>query len=256
MTTQIYKPSGAGGELQIQDGANWKPLFGVSDFAVSGGARETSQEETLDGGVETSVGQAGSKDITINLRPSFFNSQYRKLLNDALYGQDTITLRYRTLANTSDVALGASGHGISIPALDAGYGNEVNLTFEKSDGISKTALDAIKATSELGLIVTGTDTAVASGDRIEEGPAAGKFFILRWDGTNVKASEWDGKGLKTAIATKDGWALVRYGVAFEFTGRLGDGNNPNIATGSPIGESLTFNQISPGFKIYPITKAA
>ena len=256
MTTKIYRPSGAGGELQVKVGANWVPLYGVSDWSASGGARETSQFETLDGGVEVSVGQAGTKDITLNLVPSFFNAQYRRLLNDALYGEDVISIRYRTLANKSNIAIGGTGQGISIPALDAGYGKEVNLTFEKTTGVGKTALDAIKETSELGLLVTGTDTAIASGDRTEAEPGEGKFFIARWDGTNVKVSEWKGRSLSSAITTKDGWALIRYGIAFEFTCRVGDGNNPNIAAGSAISETITLNQTTSGFNMYPITKAA
>ena len=256
MTTKIYRPSGAGGELQLKVGAAWVPIYGVSDWSASGGARETTQFETLDGGVEVSVGQAGPKDISLNLAPSFFNAQYRKIIETALYGEDQVTIRYRTLANTSDVAVGATGQGISIPALDKGIGNEVNLTFEKTTGAGQTALNAIKETSELGFLVTGTDTAIASGDRTETEPAEGKFFIARWDGTNVKVSEWKGRALGTAISTKDGWALIRYGIAFEFTCRVGDGNNPNVSPGQAISESITLNQVSSGAKIYPITKAA
>ena len=258
MTTRIYKPSGAGGEFQIHDGTSWKPLLGVSDWNASGGARETTQTETLDGGVETSVGQAGPKDISFNLNPSFFNAQYRKLLRNSLYGQDTVRLRYRVLANVSNVATGGTGHGVSIKKLEEGIGNESELSFEATDGISKTALDAIKDTSELGILVTGSDTAVGSSDRTETAPAKGKFFIVRWDAGTSKAmaSEWNGEALAADITTKDGWVLMRYGIAFEYVARMGDGNNPNVSAGQPITESLTFNQVNAQLNVYPITKAA
>ena len=258
MTQKIYRPDGAGGLLQIKDGSSWLPIFGVQSISSSGGDRETSEFETLDGGVESTFGGAGVKDINMTLNPSFMGAQWRKLVQNAYYGNDTVTIRYRTLANVTEVAKGATGQGVSIPTLEAGLGNEVNLTFEKIDaaGPGLTALDAIKDTGELGILVTGTDTAVASGDRTEDEPAAGKFFICRYDGSNIKASEWNGRALKSAISTKDGWMLIRYGIAVEYTCRVTTAGNPDFATGSAIGETLNFRQVSSGMKIYPITKAA
>ena len=256
MTNQVYKPSADGGQLQLKDGSSWLPILGVSAISVSGGDRETSTFETLDGGVESTFGAAGVKDISLTLNPSFMGAQHRRLVNDAYYGNDTVTVRYRTLAAITDIAKGSTGNGISIPALDAGLGKEVNLTFEKSDtGDGKTASDAIKETGELGIVVSGTDTAVDS-ERTEEEPAANKFFIVRYDGTNFKASDWAGKALKAAISTKDGWVLIRYGLAVEYTCRVVTAMNPDFATGSAIGETLNLRQIASGFKVYPILKAA
>ena len=256
MTQVVYRPDPAGGELQLKVGSEWKPIYGVAGVTISGGDRETSTFETLDGGVESSVGGAGVKDINLTLNPSFFGAQYNKIIEDAYYGNSQVTVRYRTLAEKGEVAKGKTGHGVSIAALDAGFGNEVDLSFEGTDDISLTAMDAIKATAELGMFITGTDTAVASGDRTEAEPAAGKFFILRYDGSKFKASEWKGQQLKTAIATKDGWSLIRYGIALEYTCRVTTGGNPDLAPGSPIGETLTLNQVASGFKKYPILKQA
>ena len=256
MTEQVYRPEGSGGLLQLKDGAAWVPILGVQSVSVSGGDRETSTFETLDGGVESTFGAAGVKDIALTLNPSFMNAQWRKLVENAYYNNDIVNVRYRTLANISDVAAGATNYGISIPALGAGLGKEVNLTFEKSDdGVGLVASNAIKESGELGVVVSGTDTAVSS-ERTEEEPAAGKFFIVRWDGTNFKVSEWKGRELKSAITEKDGWVLIRYGIAVEYTCRVTSAANPDFATGSAIGETVNLRQIASGMKIYPITKAA
>ena len=256
MTQKIYRPDGAGGLLQIKDGSSWLPIFGVQSISSSGGDRETSEFETLDGGVESTFGGAGVKDINMTLNPSFMGAQWRKLVNNAYYGNDTVTIRYRTLANVSDVAAGKTGHGVSIPALAAGLGKEVTLTFEGTTDVSATAKEAIADASELGILVTGSDTAVGSSDRTEAEPAAGKFFICRQDGDDIKASEWNGAEFKSGITTKDGWVLIRYGIAVEYTCRVTTAGNPDFATGSAIGETLNFRQVSSGMKIYPITKAA
>ena len=258
MTEQVYRPDGSGGLLQLKVGTAWIPILGVQSVSISGGDRETSTFETLDGGVESTFGAAGVKDIALTLNPSFMNAQWRKIVENAYYSNDVVSVRYRTLANISDVANGGTGDGISIPALDAGLGNEVNLTFEKKTAGSagKTAQDAIEASGELGLLVTGTDTAVKDSDRTEDEPAEGKFFIARYDGTNYKVSEWKGRELSSAITTKDGWVLIRYGIAFEYTCRVTSAANPDVSTGAAIAETVNLRQIASGMKIYPITKAA
>ena len=258
MTQKIYRPSAAGGELQLKVGSNWVPIYGLSNISISGGDREVSTFETLDGGVESSVGAAGVKDIAITLNPSFFNAQHNKIIENAYYGNDQISVRYRTLAQASDIAKGAAGYGISIGAIAAGFGEEADMSIEKvSDGVGKTAIDAIKETAELGIVVSGTDTAVSS-ERTEAAPADDKFFIVRYDegSSKYKASSWNGKQLKTAIATKDGWSLIRYGIAFEYDCRVTSGGNPDMSPGSPIGDTLNLQQVSSGFKKYPILKAA
>ena len=258
MTQKIYRPDGAGGLLQVKDGSVWKPILGVQSISSSGGDRETSEFETLDGGVESTFGGAGVKDINMTLNPSFMGAFWRKLVQNAYYGNDTVTIRYRTLANTTEIAKGATGDGIKYTAVAAGLGNEGTLTFEKKDANSagKSALDAIKETSELGLITTGSNTAVATADRTEEPPADGKFLICRYDGTDIKVSEWDGKAAAVQSTAIDGWMLIRYGIAVEYTCRVTTAANPDFATGSAIGETLNFRQVSSGMKIYPITKAA
>ena len=257
MTQKIYRPDGAGGLLQIKDGSKWLPIFGVQSISSSGGDRETSEFETLDGGVESTFGGAGVKDINMTLNPSFMGAQWRKLVQNAYYGNDTVTIRYRTLANVSNVAEGASGHGIKIATkIDAGLGNEQTLEFEASTGASKTAKDAIEDTSELGLLIGDGDTLPTSGDRTEDEPTKGKFLICRQDGSDIKVSEWNGQEVAAISAAKDGWMLIRYGIAVEYTCRVTTAANPDFATGSAIGETLNFRQISSGMKIYPITKAA
>ena len=260
MTQKIYRPSPSGGELQLKVGSKWVPIYGLSGITISGGDREVTTFETLDGGVESSVGAAGVKDINLTLNPSFFNAQYNKILENAYYGNDQVSVRYRTLAQNADIATGKSGQGISIPKLEAGYGNEVALGFEDSTPtageVTETLQNAIKETAELGLFHTGSDTAVASGDRTEAEPAIGKFFIARYDGTNYQVSEWKGRALATKIDDKDGWVLVRYGIAFEYECRVTTGGNPDFAPGSPIGDTLTLQQVASGFKKYPILKKA
>ena len=254
MTEQVYRPDGSGGLLQLKSGSAWVPILGVQSVSVSGGDRETSTFETLDGGVESTFGAAGVKDIALTLNPSFMNAQWRKLVQNAYYSNDVVTVRYRTLANISDIAKGASGHGFSITKIDEGLGNEGTLTFEGSDGASKTATDEIQAAGELGLVISGTDSAV-DGERTEEEPAKGKFLIARYDGSKMLASEWNGQEV-SAITTKDGWVLIRYGIAVEYTCRVTSAANPDFATGSAIGETVNLRQIASGMKIYPITKAA
>ena len=254
MTTKIYRPSSDGGELQIKEGSSWIPVYGLQNYTVSGGGRETSEFSTLDGGVESTFGPAGVKDIAVTLNPSFMGAQYRKLVNNSYYANDTVTIRYRTLANISDIAKGAAGHGVSIPTIDAGLGKEVNLSFEGTDGASLTAQNAIQETSELGVLVSGAtfkDT-----DRTEAEPAAGKFFIVRYDGTNYKASEWAGNELKSALTTADGWVLIRYGIAVEYTCRVVTAMNPDFGVNAAVSDTLSLRQVSSGFKVYPITKAA
>ena len=257
MTQKIYRPSPSGGELQLKVGSNWVPIYGLSGITVSGGDREVTTFETLDGGVESSVGAAGVKDINLTLNPSFFNAQYNKVIENAYYGNDQVSVRYRTLAQNADIAVGAAGYGVKFAAITKGFGEESTAEFEKvSDGVGKTALDAIKETAELGLIVTGTDTAVASGDRTEDEPAVGKLLIVRYDGAAVKVSEWKGRAVTAESTAIDGWALVRYGIAFEYECRVTTGGNPDFAPGSPIGDTLTLQQVASGFKKYPILKKA
>ena len=258
MTQKIYRPDGAGGLLQIKDGSSWLPIFGVQSISSSGGDRETSEFETLDGGVESTFGGAGVKDINMTLNPSFMGAQWRKLVQNAYYGNDTVTIRYRTLANKTEIAKGDATDGIKYTAVAVGLGNEGTLTFEKTDAGSagKTAKDAIEDTSELGLITTASNTAVAAGDRTEEEPVAGKFLICRYDGSKIMVSEWNGKAVTAQTTAIDGWMLIRYGIAVEYTCRVTTAGNPDFATGSAIGETLNFRQISSGMKIYPITKAA
>ena len=256
MTEQVYRPDGSGGLLQLKVGSAWIPILGVQSVSVSGGDRETSTFETLDGGVESTFGAAGVKDIALTLNPSFMNAQWRKLVQNAYYSNDVVTVRYRTLANISDVAKGKASHGISLATkIDAGIGNEQTLAFEGTTDISKTAIDAIKASGELGIIHSGSNTAVDS-ERTEEEPASGKFLIVRWDGTAIKASEWNGREVAAISTPIDGWNLIRYGIAVEYTCRVTSAANPDFATGSAIGETVNLRQIASGMKIYPITKAA
>ena len=254
MTQKIYRPSAAGGELQLKVGSKWVPIYGLSNISISGGDREVSTFETLDGGVESSVGAAGVKDIAITLNPSFFNAQHNKIIENAYYGNDQISVRYRTLAQASDIAVGTASHGITTKKLEAGYGNEADLTWEGSTGVSSTAIEAIKETAELGIVTSGSNTAVSS-ERTEEEPAEGKFLIVRYDGTAYKISEWKGREV-AALSAIDGWNLIRYGIAFEYACRVTSGGNPDMSPGSPIGDTLNLQQVASGFKKYPITKAA
>ena len=259
MTNKIYRPDGSGGLLQLKSGSSWLPIFGVQALSASGGDRETSTFETLDGGVESTFGQAGVKDISITLNPSFMGAQWRKIIQNAYYSNDVVTIRYRTLANISDIAEGATGDGISTTKIDAGLGNEGDLTFEKDSAGSagETAGDQLKESGELGLVVTGTDTVPGDTERTEAEPAKGKFLVARWDESaeKFKVSEWNGREV-AAITTKDGWALIRYGLAVEYTCRVTSAANPDFATGSAIGDTLNLRQIASGMKIYPILKAA
>ena len=255
MTQKIYRPSPSGGELQLKVGSDWKPIYGLGGITISGGDRETTTFETLDAGVESSVGGAGVKDINLTLNPSFFGAFYNKIIQDAYFGSDQITVRYRTLAQKNNIAVGATGHGIALAKIDAGYGNEGALTFEKTDGISKTALDAIKETAELCLLMKASDAAVGTSDRTEAEPAAGLAVIVRYDGSKVQASDWGGKAVAMKAAT-EGWALIRHGIAFEYTCRVTTAGNPDMSPGSPIGDTLTLQQVASGFKKYPILKAA
>ena len=254
MTQKIYRPSPSGGELQLKVGSAWVPIYGLSGITVSGGDREVTTFETLDGGVESSVGAAGVKDINLTLNPSFFNAQYNKIIENAYYGNDQVSVRYRTLAQTTDIAAGDTGDGATAAVIAAGFGAEGNITFEKSDAGSagKTAGDAIQETAELGLIHGG---ASAIGTLTEDEPKDGLLYIVRYDGTNYKASDWKGKGI--AMKSKSvNWALVRYGIAFEYECRVTTGGNPDFAPGSPIGDTLTLQQVASGFKKYPILKKA
>ena len=258
MTQQVYRPDGSGGLFQLKSGSSWIPILGVQSVSVSGGDRETSTFETLDGGVESTFGGAGVKDIALTLNPSFMNAQWRKIVENAYFGNDTVEVRYRTLANISDVAEGGTGDGIKTTAIAKGFGNEATLTFEKKDAGSAgaTAIAAIKASGELGLLHSGSNTAVASGDRTEEEPATGKFLVCRADGDDIKVSEWKGRALAAISTAIDGWVLMRYGIAFQWTCRVVTAGNADIATGSPIGETVNFRQVASGMNIYPITKAA
>ena len=221
MTEQVYRPEGSGGLLQLKSGSAWIPVLGVQSVSVSGGDRETSTFETLDGGVESTFGAAGVKDIALTLNPSFMNAQWRKLVETAYYANDIVTVRYRTLANISDIAKGATGDGFSITKIDAGLGNEGTLSFEKTAAGSagKTAGDEIEAAGELGLLINDSDTALKDTDRSEDEPAEGKFLIARYDGSAYKVSEWKGREV-AAITTKDAWILMRYGIAVEYTCRV------------------------------------
>ena len=254
MTQKIYRPSPSGGELQLKVGSKWVPIYGLSGITVSGGDREVTTFETLDGGVESSVGAAGVKDINLTLNPSFFNAQYNKVIENAYYGNDQVSVRYRTLAQNANIADGADGYGIAQAAITAGFGQEGALTFEKvSDGVGKTALDAIKETAELCLIMKSA--AITTSDKTEAEPAAGLALIVRWDGTSAQASDWNGKAVAMKAQT-DNWQLIRYGVAFEYECRVTTAGNPDFAPGSPIGDTLTLQQVASGFKKYPILKAA
>ena len=256
MTQKIYRPSPSGGELQLKVGSEWKPIYGLSGITVSGGDREVTTFETLDGGVESSVGAAGVKDINLTLNPSFFNAQYNKIITNAYYGNDQISVRYRTLAQSSDIAEGAAGYGVTMTKVDAGFGEEGEFTFEKdSDGVGKTAMDAIKETAELALLVKASDAKPGTSDRTEAEPTAGLVYIVRHDGSKFQASDWGGK-MVAAKAMTDGWQLVRYGIAFEYECRVTTGGNPDFAPGSPIGDTLTLQQVASGFKKYPILKKA
>ena len=256
MTQQVYRPGGSGGLFQLKSGSSWIPILGVQSVSVSGGDRETSTFETLDGGVESTFGGAGVKDIALTLNPSFMNAQWRKIVENAYFGNDTVDVRYRTLANITDIAKGKASHGITTKAIAAGYGNEADLTWEGSTDVSKTAQDAIKASGELGIVTSGSNTAVDS-ERTEEEPAKGKFLIVRYDEENekYKVSEWKGREV-AALSAVDGWNLIRYGIAFQWTCRVVTAGNPDLATGSPIGETVNFRQVASGMNIYPITKAA
>ena len=250
----VYRPSGDGGEFQIKSGSKWIPIRGIASIDVSGGDRESSTFENLDTGIASSFGAAGVKDISLTLNPSFMSAQYRKIVNDSYYGNDPVTVRYRTLANVSDIAKGAASHGITIKQISAGIGNESELTFEGSTGVSKTAADAIQETDDLGIVTSGSNTAV-DGERTEAEPAAGKFLIVRYDGAKYMVSSWDGKAV-SALSAVDGWNLIRYGLAVEYTCRVITAMNPSFGANAAISETLTFRQISSGFKAYPITKAA
>ena len=255
MTQKIYRPSPSGGELQLKVGSAWVPIYGLSGITISGGDREVTTFETLDGGVESSVGAAGVKDINLTLNPSFFNAQYNKVIENAYYGNDQVSVRYRTLAQATDIASGKAGHGVTVKQVTAGFGNEGEVTWEASTDISKTAADAIKETAELCLLVKASDATIGTSDRTEAEPTAGLAYIVRYDGSKYQASDWNGKAVAAKSMT-DGWQLIRYGIAFEYECRVTTAGNPDFAPGSPIGDTLTLQQVASGFKKYPITKAA
>ena len=249
MTTKIYRPSAAGGELQYwnPDGNEWLPIYGVSGITVSGGDRETSTFETLDGGVESTFGQAGVKDIALTLAPSFMNVSYRRIVDEAYYGEDVVRMRYRTLANSNPVAEGVGGNTVAIAAEANTYGEGV-VTFA-GDGASNTAREAVDELSELGLHLA---TKVAG---TESKPAAGKFFIVRKKAAAYVASQWDGSAVP-AVAANAVWTLMRFGIAFEFQCRAVTAGNPELAVNSAINETLNLRQTASGWNFYPITKAA
>ena len=252
MTTKVYKPAASGGELQMKSGASWIPIYGVSGFGASGGDRETSEFETLDGGVESSFGAAGVKDIAVSLNPSFFNAQHRKILENSYYGNDPVTIRYRTLAAVEDVANGVADNGIKMATkIDAGYGNEQTVTFEKVSSGSPGAIatDAIKELAELGIFLG------AKSGRSEAKPADGKFLIMRWDGDALKASSWNGTEV-AVLNSEDDWILMRHGIAYEYTCQVVSGGNPDLQPGQATADTLSLRQTSSGINIYPITKAA
>ena len=72
MTEQVYRPEGSGGLLQLKSGTAWIPILGVQSVSISGGDRETSTFETLDGGVESTFGAAGVKDIALDAESQFY----------------------------------------------------------------------------------------------------------------------------------------------------------------------------------------
>ena len=256
MTQKIYRPSPSGGELQLKVGSEWKPIYGLGGITISGGDRETTTFETLDAGVESSVGGAGVKDINLTLNPSFFGAFYNKIIQDAYFGNDQITVRYRTLAQKNNIAEGKASNGAGIKKFAAGFGVEGVLTFEDSSAgtAGETAQNAIKETAELGLIHGGSSAVT----RNESEPGGDKFFIVRYDGSAYQASSWNATALATDItaASSDAWVLIRYGIAFEYTCRVTTAGNPDMSPGSPIGDTLTLQQVASGFKKYPILKAA
>ena len=258
MTEQVYRPEGSGGLLQLKSGTKWYPILGVQSIAVSGGDRETSTFETLDGGVESTFGAAGVKDIALTLNPSFMNAYWRQIIMESYYGNDTIDIRYRTLASVNDIAKGEAANGISIAKIDPGFGKEAELSFEKDAAGSpgEAAGEAIQASGELGIITKSTS--IADSDRTDAKPADGLFYSVRYDSTDEKyyASSWNGVGLKTAISDQDDWVLFRYGIAFEWKCRVTSGANPDLATNAAIGETLNLRQVASGMNIYPILKQA
>ena len=254
MTQKIYRPAGSGTEFQLKVGSDWKPVYGIAGITISGGDRETTTFETLDGGIESSVGAAGVKDINLTLNPSFFNAFHNKIVAESFYGNDQVTVRFRTPAESNVVAAGGSGEGIKYSAIAAGYGNEGAITWQVNTGNAKTAQDAIQETAEMGLLVTSN--APKGSDRTDSEPAAGTYFIVRYDGTNYAISDWGGKAVGAESSNTEHWQLLRHGVAFEFTCRVTTGGNPDMSPGAPIGDTLNLQQVAAGFKKYPILKAA
>ena len=265
MTQKIYRPSAAGGELQLKVGSKWVPIYGLSNISISGGDREVSTFETLDGGVESSVGAAGVKDIALTLNPSFFNAQYNKIITNAYYGNDQITVRYRTLAQASDIAVGDTGDGrmvLQLRNLKQGMVTESRImTWEKTTAGSACFINSnrmlLKKLLNLGIssLLVLIQQFLLETER-KKSQLKVNSLIVRYDGT-VLIKFLSGKVVKlAALSAIDGWNLIRYGIAFEYACRVTSGGNPDMSPGSPIGDTLNLQQVASGFKKYPITKAA
>lgn len=240
MANRNYKPSAAGGELQLKDGSSWEPILGINAFSVTGGDRETSSFETLDGGVESSFGGAQPKDISITLNPSFMSKGWRDILTDAYYGDDNVTIRYRTLAAKNAVLTNATAADtIAIATSGA-------LTFASgADDVIDAAIDQ----EELGLLIAAQASGITQTDETN----LGNLFILDADRDTVR--KYNDASI-TQVAASQHWKLIRYGIAFEYECRVVSGANPELAVNAPIADTLSLRQVSAAMKIYPIIQAA
>lgn len=212
-----YQPSSSPARFRVQDPADstWWELKGVGSWTQSGGARTSTQTETLDGGISTSQGAAGAKQVAgaLNAAPG---SHARKLLIDAFYSGATLNVEMETAGET---------------LLDNTV--EADTFAYTMEGGVLTADGAIDLTNEalwpshIGIKLSDTQLAILE---TVSGAKAGVAKIV--------------SGADADIAATHAWERVAYGVKRSYVVRITDADNLDLQTGASLADSFTVEQTS------------
>jgi len=215
---QSYAHPSSPSRYEIQDEAgNWWELKGMTGWTQSGGDKESSTEETLDGGVQSSTGAAGPKQIAAACRPPLA-SKARQLLLAALDGSGSIAVRMQTAGNT--------------------------------ERDNETAADTI-AYAKMGGVLTGAagvDFTVASTWRTGIGITfkAGQLFVLEKVNSATKAVASVADGADEDVAATANWSRVAYGVMRTYQCQVISGDNLDLQTGANVTDAFTLVQTGSG----------
>lgn len=229
-----YAPGTSPGHFEINIAGDWVELKGIETGGLTGGARSESDYETVDGGVQTSVGSIGAKDLELTVSPAHGMRGYRYIVDAGYYGQRVIQCRMRT---EESVVIDNANTNITMAVTAIDQDSRIGRLAVAGSAAANADLTGPAYPYGIGLAF-GADAAthrLFALESVTSATAGSVRFVAGASFANVGA-------LATGIAATNAWELVRYGVGFEWSMNVLGAGDANFEPGGRVGDSITMKQ--------------